>query len=372
MNLNWLLLFIPIALAMDWFGVDPILVFLASALAIVPLAKLMGDATEALARFLGATLGGLLNATLGNAPEIIISLFALHAGLVDIVKASITGSIIGNLLFGLGLSIFAGGIKYRKEALSFDPKMARMNGDLLLLAVFGLIIPAVFSHSSRAMTDLHEAAEISLPIAALLLLIYCASFVYTLMAAPSTGDARQDELMLKAEGSPLVPESAGEEGGEPEWSRNKALSILVAVTVALAVMSEILTDALEPATRSLGLTPLFAGVFLLALVGNAAELFSSVRFARKNQLDLSLGITVGASIQVSLVVVPMLVFFGVAFGQNMNLVFSPFELMAIMLSVFVVRNLTYDGSASWLEGLALMVVYCMLGIGFYYAPVPVG
>ena len=368
MNLNWLLAFIPVGIGLEWFEANPILVFLASALAIVPLAKLMGDATEVLAESLGPTLGGLLNATLGNAPEIIISLFALHRGLVDVVKASVTGSIIGNLLFGLGLAMFAGGLKHRDGPQRFDSSVARMDGGLLFLATFGLLIPAIFSRTTQVAEQGQKAAEISMPIAVLLLFIYFASFLFTLLNSKPTLNEPKERLELKTEGNPMVPESAGEEEAETEWSQGKALGILGAVTVGLAVMSEILTGALEPTTESLGLTPLFAGVFLLALVGNAAELFSAVKFARKDQLDVSLGITVGASIQVSLVVVPLLVFFGVAFGQPMNLVFSTFELVAIGLSVMVSRNLIVDGQSNWLEGLTLMVVYFMLGVGFYFAP----
>lgn len=370
--MNWLLAFIPVGIGLDWFEANPILVFLASALAIVPLAKLMGDATEVLAESLGATLGGLLNATLGNAPEIIISLFALHRGLVDVVKASVTGSIIGNLLFGLGLAMFAGGLKHRDGPQHFDSSVARMDGGLLFLATFGLVIPAIFSRTTQVAEQGQKAAEISMPIAVLLLFIYFASFLFTLLNSKPTLNQPKERLELKTEGNPMVPESAGEEEAETAtWSQGKALGILGAVTVGLAIMSEILTGALEPTTESLGLTPLFAGVFLLALVGNAAELFSAVKFARKDQLDVSLGITVGASIQVSLVVVPLLVFFGAAFGQPMNLVFSTFELVAIILSVMVSRNLIVDGQSTWLEGLTLMVVYFMLGVGFYFAPVPV-
>lgn len=369
MNMNWLLVFIPIGLTLDSLGYSPMLVFLASALAIVPLAKLMGDATEVLARTLGATLGGLMNATLGNAPEIIISFFALHKGLVDIVKASITGSIIGNLLFGLGLAMFAGGLKQGQRLQKFDPNYARMNGALLFLSAFGLIIPSVFTRSAQAVGNTERAAEISLPIAGLLLFIYCASFVFTVQKAATDRKASQQsslpgpsEAVEASAASAPTPEAGG-------WSRHRALLTLAAVTVGLAVMSEVLTGALEPASKSLGLTPLFTGVFMLALVGNAAELFSAVRFARNDQLDVALGITVGASIQVALVVVPLLVFFGNAIGQGMNLVFSFIELIAIILSVTVTRNLIVDGQSSWLEGLALMVVYFMLAVGFYHVPV---
>jgi Ca2+:H+ antiporter len=358
MSLNWLLVFIPIGIGLNWFGASPILVFLASALGIVPLARLMGEATEALAAYLGPTVGGLLNATLGNAPEIIISSFALHAGLVSMVKSSLTGSIIGNLLFGVGVAFFAGGIKHRRPQC-FDPHAARMNTALLTLASFGLIIPAATRFSPSA------SHSISLDVAAVLFLVYLASLVAIFVNRKSMigKEAVRANLKEKEE----RPDEA-EEPSETGWSRNKALGILAAVTIALAIMSEILTGAIEPASESLHLTPLFAGVFLLALVGNAAELINAVRFARKDQMDLCLGITVGASTQVGLLVAPVLVFLGVIMGQNMDLIFSPLELIAIVMAIYLTRNLTYDGESSWLEGLMLIGVYVMFGIGFFHHP----
>lgn len=356
MNLKWLLAFIPIGIALAWSGANPTLVFFASALAIIPLAGLMGNATEALARFLGPALGGLLNATLGNAPEIIIGFFALKQGLVDMVKASITGSMIGNLLFGLGLSLVAGGLKSPRRMLPFDPMAGRLHGGLLLLASFGLIVPAVFDFSTSS------EREISLHIAIILFLAYLLSVVFTLTkGAP---DAENDESAKEEIG----PAPEAEETG---WSLNKALLILAAVTIGLAVMSEIMTDAVDPAARSLGLTPLFAGVFLLALVGNTAELINSVRFARRNQLDLSIGITVGGSTQIALLVAPLLVFFGLILGQDMNLLFSPFELVAITVTVLAVKGVLDFGAATWIGGALLIAVYLMLGVGFYYAPAAV-
>ncbi|MFM8333077.1 MAG: calcium/proton exchanger [Candidatus Methylumidiphilus sp.] len=347
MNLKWLLACIPLALGLDWFNAPPTLVFIVSALSIIPLAGLMGDATEALSRFLGPSLGGLLNATLGNAPEIIIGFFALKQGLVDMVKASITGALLGNLLFGLGVSIVAGGLRRPQEAMAFDSNAARIHGGLLMLATIGLIIPAVFDFS----TDTER--EISLEVAIVLFLAYLVSVAYTL--TQGSADAESDTGQHSAE------EGEG-------WGRNKALGVLAAVTVGLAVMSEIMTDALDPAAKALGFTPLFAGVFLLALVGNTAELINSVRFARQGELDLSLGITVGGSTQMALLVAPLLVFFGLSIGQNMNLVFSQFELVAIILTVYATINLLQGGSVRWVAGSFLIAVYLMLGIGFYYAP----
>jgi Ca2+:H+ antiporter len=355
-SLNWLLLSIPVALGLDWFGFNPILVFAASALSIMPLAELMGRATESLSRSLGETIGSLLNATLNNAPEIIIAGFALHQGLVPIVKASLTGSIVGNLLFGLGLAMFAGGLRYRRQ--SFDPNVAQMNCALLMLAAFGLVIPAVFRFSARA------DRGISLEISVILFMVYLAGLLYTLVTSKATvgKEAIKAELKEKGTRADEVDES------EQTMGRNQAIGLLALVTIGLAVMSEVMTGALEPAAKKLGLTPIFAGVFLLALVSNVPQVFNAVSFARKDKMDLAIGITVGASTQVALLVAPVLVFLGYLMGQDMELVFSQFELVSIILAVIVTRTLILDGASNWLEGLMLVAVYFMLGVGFFYAP----
>jgi Ca2+:H+ antiporter len=359
LNLNWLLIFIPAAIVLDWIGVNPIVLFVVSALAIVPLAGLMGDATEALAKYLGPTLGGLLNATLGNAPEIIISLFALHRGLIGIVKSSLTGSIIGNLLLGLGLSMIAGGVKVKTQ--TFEPRVARVNGALLVLAAFGLIVPAIYGITPTGVDN--PARHISLEIAIILFLVYLSSLVFTLV----THKAVMGKAGVKAE-----KEECGQvvecDETEVSWSRNKAILVLAAVSIALAFMSEILTGAVGPAAKSMGFTPLFAGVFLLATVGNAAELLNAVRFARKDKMDLAIGITVGASTQVALLVAPILVFAGQFLGQDMNLLFTRYEMWAVVLAVFITRLLIYDGESTWLEGLMLVAIYFMLGVGFFHLP----
>jgi Ca2+:H+ antiporter len=358
MRLNWLLVFIPIGIGLYWYGADPLLVFLTSALAIVPLAGLMGDATEALARFLGPSVGGLLNATLGNAPEIIIAGFALSAGLVSIVKSSLTGSILGNLLFGLGASFFLGGIKYGRVQ-RFDPQAARMNSALLTMASIGLIIPAMHQFNASA------ARSISRETAVVLFMIYLASLAAIFWnQKPLIGKEGVKANLKEREERPDEVDEQPETG----WSRNKALVILAAVTTALAMMSEVLTGSIEPASESLHLSPRFTGVILLALVGNAAELVSAVRFARKDQMDLCIGITVGASVQVALVVAPVLVLMGIVMGQPMDLVFSPLELVAIAMAIYVTRNLIYDGESSWLEGLIMIGVYILFATGFLYHP----
>jgi Ca2+:H+ antiporter len=358
MGLNWLLVFIPIALGLDWFGANPLLVFLTAALAIVPMAALMGDATEALAHDLGPTLGGLLNATLGNAPELIIATFALRAGLVDIVKSSLTGSILGNLLFGLGAAFLVGGLKHRRWQ-QFDPKSTRITTALLTLVSLGLIIPAVSQFSTSA------ARSISRETAAVLFVVYLGSLVAIFVnRQPLIGKdgvkaslKEQDERPDEVEGP-----------DEPRWSRRKSVTVLTVVTLGLAVMSEILTGALQPASQGLHLTPEFTGVFLLALVGNAAELFTAIRFARKDQMDICIGITTGASVQVGLLVAPVLVFVGALLGKDMNLIFTPLELVALVMAIYLTRNLTYDGESSWLEGLMLIGLYVLLGAAFFYIP----
>ncbi len=361
MKLKWLLVFLPIAIALDWYGAGPILVFAASALAVIPLAGLMGDATEALAESLGPTVGGLLNATLGNAPEIIISIFALRRGLISMVKSSLTGSIIGNLLFGLGLSMFAGGISVKKQ--TFDPLVARINGALLILASIGLIIPSLYRSGPAAAGQL-AAKHISLEIAVILFFVYLGSLVFTLAAHKSV----VGKAGVAAEKKEAGASTAEVETIEVHWSRNKALAILAMVTLALAFMSEILTGALEPAADKLGITPIFAGVFLLAVVGNAAELINAIRFARKDKMELAIGITVGASTQVALLVAPVLVFAGFFMGQDMNLLFTRYEMWAVVLAVIITRILIYDGESTWLEGLMLVAIYAMLAVGFFHLP----
>jgi Ca2+:H+ antiporter len=355
MKLNYLLIFLPVALGLWWFGGSPLLVFATSALAVMPLAELMGDATESLSRYLGSTAGSLLNASLNNAPEIIIALFALRNGLVDVVKASLTGSILGNLLCGMGAAMFLGGLKRREQ--QFDSRFAGMNGNLLTLAVFGLLIPAVFHFGSPG-----SVREISRAISFVLLLTYAASLVYIAMAPRSVkpislGDA-------KARESERVPA----ESRTVSWSWSYALGVLGLVTLGLAVMSEIMTDALEPTAKQLGLTPLFAGVILLAMVSNIPQFYNAADFARKDQMDLTMGVTLGASTQVAILVAPLLVLCGPLLGEPMDLIFTPVEILSILLAVVAARSLTSDGESNWLEGLMLLAVYLMLGMGFYFLP----
>jgi len=350
-GLNLLLVCVPIAVGLDWYGANPILIFVVSALAIVPLAGLMGRATEQLSFYVGATIGGLMSASLGNAPELIISGFALKEGLVDIVKASITGSILGNLLFTLGLAMVIGG--WGRERQRFNPTVAGLSGGLLLVAAIGLLIPAIFHFASG------KDREVSTEIAIVLFVAYILSLVFTL---------KTHRQLIESTSSASAAAGEHEEGNEERWSKGKAIAVLAGVTVLIAIVSEILVGAIEPASASIGLTPIFAGVIFLSLVGNAAEAMNAVQFARKDQMDLSFGIAVGASTQVALFVAPALVFLGYVIGQPMDLHFTVFEIAAIVLSVIIASRLTSEGESNWMEGVMLLSVYLMLAIGFFFLP----
>ena len=359
MGINLLLVFIPIALVLDWVEANPIMVFLASAVSIVPLAGIMGRATESLAVYVGTTVGGLLTASLGNAPELIIALSALSKGMHEVVKASITGGILANLLLALGLAMLMGGFRYERQ--QFNTTAAGMSAGLLLLAAIGLVVPALHNFT------VEKAEELSLEIAVVLFSVYILSLVFTLVT--------HRQLFLEVKPNPAhalkstrVNKETVSEEEEPVWGKNKALGILALVTIAIAIMSEALTGALEPAAESLGLTPIFAGVILLASTGAAAELLNAVRFARSGNMDLAFGIVTGSSTQIALLVAPVLVFTGYLMGEPFDLLFSAFEVAAIMLTVLIVARLTTDGECHWMEGIMLLGVYLILGIGFFYVP----
>lgn len=348
--LDLLLIFVPVAAGLQLFHVDPLVVFLSSGLAIIPLAGLLGRATEHLTSHVGAGIGGLLNASLGNAAELIIALVALRSGLHDVVKASLTGSMLGNVLLVLGASMVAGGLKYERQ--KFNQTAAGMGASLLLLAAVGLIIPALF-HFTVADRGVTIERELSLAIAGVLFAIYLLSLMFSL---------KTHKHVFRGE-----PHDADGLGEEP-WSRTKAIVVLASVTVLVAVMSEMLVGALEPAADRLGMTHLFVGVILVALVGNAAEHSTAVMVALKNKMDLALGIAMGSSSQIALLVAPILVFASYLFGMPLDLIFTPFEVAAVTISVVIVGFVAIDGESHWMEGVMLVGVYVMLAIAFYFLP----
>jgi Ca2+:H+ antiporter len=351
LGLNLLLLFVPVTIVLDLFDADPRWIFLGSCLAIVPLAGLMGRATEHLASDLGQDIGGLLNASLGNAAELIIALAALREGLDGVVKASLTGSIIGNVLLVLGLSMFAGGLRYERQR--FHPTAAGMGASLLLLAAVGLIVPALF-HFTASGGSVAVERELSLEIAVILFVIYLLSLLFS----------------LKTHRHLFIGEAEHKAPVRQQWGRKPALAVLAGVTIAIAMMSEILVSAVKPAAATLGMTQTFVGVILVALIGNAAEHSTAIVVAMKNKMDLAIGIAVGSSLQIALFVAPVLVFASYLFGSPLDLIFTPFEVAAVTISVLILGFVAMDGESHWMEGIMLMGVYLILAIAFYFLPVP--
>jgi len=350
---SWLdlfLLFVPVTVALELLKADPLLIFITSGLAIVPLAGLLGRATEHITTHVGAGVGSLLNASLGNAAELIIALAALREGLHDVVKASLTGSILGNILLVLGVSMVAGGMKYERQ--TFNRTAAGMGSSLLLLAAVGLVIPALF-HFTASDRGAQVEHELSLDIAIVLFLIYGLSLAFSLKTHRHLfGGETHDAHDL----------------GEEPWSYRMSLGVLAAVAILIGLMSEMLVGAIEPAAHTLGLTQVFVGVILVALVGNAAEHSTAVLMAMKNKMDLALGIAVGSSLQIALLVAPLLVFASYLFGAPLDLIFTPFEVAAVTMSVLILGFVSMDGESHWMEGVMLVGVYTMLAIAFYFLP----
>jgi len=349
--LAFLLLLVPLALVFEWTHQPATWIFGASAVAIIPLAAYMGRATEQLAGRMGAGIGGLLNATFGNAAELIIALMALRAGLHDVVKASITGSIIGNILLVLGLAILCGGVKYERQ--SFNRTSAGIGATLLMLSAIGLVVPAIF-HFIVHGTEAARERQMSLEIAFVLFAIYILSLVFSLkthrhLYTGTTGD-----------------EEHAPSGGT--WTIRKSVTILAVATIGVALMSEALVGAVEPTAKVFGFTEVFVGVILVAIIGNAAEHSTAVLMALRNQMDLAVNIAVGSSIQVALFVAPVLVFASYALGRPMDLVFSTFEVLAVTIAAGVAALVAMDGESNWMEGAQLLGVYIILGLAFYFLP----
>jgi Ca2+:H+ antiporter len=352
---TWLLVFVPVAIALEHLAPDQALwIFLAAALAIVPLAGWMGRATEELAVRTGEGVGGLLNATFGNAAELIIAISALHAGLYDVVKASLAGSIIGNILLVLGAAMLAGGVRHRPEQ-TFNAAAARSQATLLTLATIALILPAAFERALGS--GAQPVASLSVWISLVLLGVYAANLFFSL------GTHRA--LFAGPHGS--------EEPHAAQWSAGRALAVLAAATVGIAWISEILVGALEPAGHALGLTDAFVGVFVVAILGNAAEHATAITAALRNRMELSLSIAIGSSVQVALFVAPFLVLLSCAVAPApMDLAFSGGLVLSVLLSVLILGQVAGDGRSDWLKGVQLLAVYVILGLAFFFAPAASG
>jgi len=346
-SLDWLLVFVPVTVVLRYTQPESqTLIFLMACLAILPLAGWLGTATEHLAAHTGEGVGGLLNATFGNAAELIIALAALQKGMHDVVKASLTGSIIGNVLLVLGASIAAGGMKYPSQR--FQGVAARSQATMLTLAAIALVMPAAFHHLVSGPARIREN-DLSLWISVVLLATYGLSLLFSLHT--------HKQLF------------SGESHGVAEWTLGKSLGVLAVVTALIAWMSEILVGSVEQAAHTFGMTSAFVGVIVVATIGNAAEHTTAILAARKNRMDLSLGIAVGSSVQIAVFVAPLLVLASYAIGPSpMNLVFTPPEVLAVALAVIISGQISSDGESNWLEGVQLLAVYLILAIVFYFLP----
>jgi Ca2+:H+ antiporter len=351
LNLYLLLVFVPISAGLEIVEGPPLAVFATACLAIVPLAGLMGRATDELAKHLGSTIGGLLNATFGNATELIITIFAVQRGLLDVVKASIAGSIIGNILLVLGAAILMGGLRHQRQ--KFNQVAAGMHSSMLVLAVAGLLVPALFIHTHPGPLTADEqwrAELLSMWVAGTLILVYLAGLIFSLRTHQSfftTGEELEED--------------------PPLWNKRRALTVLAVATAAVALESEFLVGTVEHVTQSLGLTQMFIGVIIVPVIGNAAEHATAVTMAMQNKMDLSLQIAVGSSTQIALFVAPLLVFLSLVLGHPMNFLFNSFELVSIALAVATISLISLDGETHWLEGLQLLAAYLIIAVAFFFA-----
>jgi Ca2+:H+ antiporter len=360
--LRYLLIFVPLAVVAELLGWSSLLIFVFSCVALIPLAGLLGEATEELAIHTGPKVGGLLNATLGNAAELIITIVALSQGELDLVKASITGSILGNLLLILGFSLLLGG--WRHGIQKFDRTLAGVSSTMMTLAVIGLIIPTLFEllheiqtgHLEIFNTNVNDPALnlLSLCVAGILILLYLLSLLFTFRTPQ------------REEHSGVDDHSDEEQTHKAKWSVPVSLGVLAASTIAIVFLSEFLVGAVEPVVESLGVSKLFLGVIIIPIVGNVAEHIVGVQVALKYKMDLSLAISLGSSMQVALFVAPLLVFISLLFGPELTLFFSLFEVATLTLAVFSATLVSVDGESNWLEGAQLLAVYVVVALGFYF------
>lgn len=347
---RWLLLFFPIAILAEVLHWGDLIIFAASALAIIPFAGVLGEATEALAERTGPRVGGLLNASLGNLAELIITIVAISAGKIALVKASIIGSILGNLLVVLGLSLLLGGLRYGLQ--KFNRDRVSIDSTLVILAAITISVPSLFGEQIEP--DFWRVEYLSLATAVVVLLLYVLFIVYSF---------RQPATVTEHRPATIEPTHTG-----PHWSVPRALGIMVLAVVGLALMSEFLVGSLDVVTETLHLSEFFVGIIVVPLIGNVAEHLVAVQVALKDQMDLSLSIALGSSLQIALFVAPALVFISLAMGNPMTLEFNHPEIIAMVAASVIAALVAIDGRSNWLEGAMLIAVFLVLAIGFYFLP----
>jgi Ca2+:H+ antiporter len=347
-----LLVALPIAILAEIFHGSPVVIFGLSAVAIIPLAGFIGTATEVLAFHTNPKIGGLLNATLGNAAELIITITAIKAGLLDLVKASITGSILGNLLLVLGMAMLFGGIKHGTQ--TFDRRQAGNNSTLLLLSVVILLIPSLLSHYlGNTVTPAPKVEVLSLGVALVMIILYVLGLIYS----------------YKVIGGPTGKDEADGEEAPRDWSLRTAIIILALSTVGVVYMSEVLVGTIEPVVSALGISEFFIGLIFIPIIGNVAEHIVAVQMAIKNKMTLSVEIAIASSLQIALFVAPLLVFISLILGNPLTLVFNQLELIALIAGVVIAALVSADGESNWLEGAELLAIYIILGLTFFLMPV---
>jgi Ca2+:H+ antiporter len=347
--ISFLLIALPCAILAYILKFGSVWVFVMSALGVIPLAGFIGEATEALSQYTGPRLGGLLNATLGNAAELIITIVAIREGLLELVKASITGSILGNLLLVLGMSMLIGGI--RNGVQTFDRSTASRNSILLVLTILILLIPSILSHYIGATnpTPSVKVEALSLGVAFIMIILYALGLVYG----------------FKSSRGLLVPEEKDLHANRSSWSISRSLLTLALATGGVAYLSEILVGAVEPVVTSLGISEFFIGVIFIPIIGNVAEHLVAVQVAVRNKMTLSVEIAVGSSLQIALFVVPVLTVLSLFMGNPLTLIFNQFELLALIAGVFIAALVSEDGESNWLEGCELLAIYLILSLAFF-------
>jgi Ca2+:H+ antiporter len=355
-SLNWLLVFLPVAVWAEHAQPDSHrLIFVAAALAIIPLAGILGLATEHLAARAGEGLGGLLNATFGNAAELIIAIVALQGGQLDLVKASLTGSIIGNVLLVLGAAFFAGGLRHSLQ--EYNALGVQTQSATLSIAAVGLIVPAAFHNLGAGIVTIEIERQLSLTIAVILLAVYVLMLIFSLRTHVSLFSGSAEE------------NTHGEAAHEAPWSVAKALLYLLGASALIAWMSEILVGSVEQAAHAMGMSQIFVGMIVVAVVGNAAEHSTAILMALRNRMNLSIGIAVGSSTQIALFVAPLLVLLSyVIADQPMDLVFTRGEILFVILSTFLLSEVTVAGKSTWFEGVLLLAVYGIFAAALYFIP----
>jgi Ca2+:H+ antiporter len=369
--LYFLVICAPIALVLEFTHPEPVLIFIFAALGLIPLAKLIGESTEHLATHYGPTIASLLNVTFGNAAELVIGIVAMSAGLLNLVKASIIGSIIGNILLIFGLSLIVSGLKQKEQF--FNKENTGYQSSMLLLAIIGLAVPTILAITTEVghQGNIQFISDI---LAFVLLGVYVASIIFTfvthkhLFAIPSMEIDEENSENRRNEDSKISQEIDDErvQSNDLHWSKKKSIILLGASIIGVVFVSEVLVSSVEFSIKKFGFGEMFVGAIIVGIVGNAAEHSSAIMLARRGKLDLSIGIAAGSGTQVAIFVVPILVIAGIVVNRQFNLVFTIYELAVVFLAALILNLIAHDGKSNWFEGIMLTAVYIIVAVGFFF------